>query len=82
VATGLCLHFETTLFGTLDCLGDFDDILGTNDSGWNHWELEIERLRPLSEERITRVRDAGAAVCTDSIQTVADGDALTVAHGE
>lgn len=80
MASRLCLHFETTLFGALDSLGNFNDILRTDDSSWNHWELEIERLRPLSEERITRVRDAGAAVRTDDIETVADGVTLTVAH--
>lgn len=82
MASRLCLHFETTLFSALDSLGNFNDILRTDDSSWNHWELEIERLRPLSEERITRVRDAGAAVRTDGIETVADGDAVTVAHIE
>jgi hypothetical protein len=82
MASRLCLHFETTLFGALDSLGNFNDILRTDDSSWIHWELEIERLRPLSEERITRVRDAGAAVRTDGIETVADGDAVTVAHIE
>lgn len=82
MASRLCLHFETTLFRALDGLGNFNDILRTNDSSWNHWELEVERLRPLGEERITRVRDAGAAVCTDGIETVANGDALAVAHVE
>uniref|UniRef100_A0A0D2XER6 Uncharacterized protein n=1 Tax=Fusarium oxysporum (strain Fo5176) TaxID=660025 RepID=A0A0D2XER6_FUSOF len=57
MASRLCLHFETTLFGALDSLGNFNDILRTDDSSWNHWELEIERLRPLSEERITRKID-------------------------
>lgn len=78
----LCLHFETILFGALDSLRNFNDILRTDDSSWNHWELEIERLRPLGEERITRVRDAGAAVRTDGIETVADRDTLTVTHVE
>lgn len=78
----LCLHLETTLFGALDSLRNFNDILRADDSSWNHWELEIERLRPLGEERITRVRDAGAAVRTDGIETVADRDTLTVAHVE
>ena len=82
VTSRLCLQLESILRSTFDSFGDFVGSLRTNYSDRDDWKLEIKRLRPPCEERISWVRDTGGAVNTDGVEAVLDGTAVAVAHFE